>query len=65
MDMDWLIKNSEWIFSGIGVHALDIIYTLVIAAFSFFFVRKKIKPVAKKIAKVFVIGSGNKTNINQ
>jgi hypothetical protein len=25
--MEWLINNNEWVFSGIGVFALGIIYT--------------------------------------
>lgn len=26
--MDWLIKNSEWVFSGIGVAILGLFFTL-------------------------------------
>lgn len=63
--MDWLTKNADWVFSGIGVRALDIIYALVVAIIGIFFMRKKIKPIYKKIAKTFIIGSKNNTNIKQ
>jgi len=26
--MDWIIENKEWIFSGIGVFVLGIVYAL-------------------------------------
>ncbi|PPE56420.1 hypothetical protein F157LOC_04068 [Pectobacterium brasiliense] len=63
--MDWLAKNADWVFSGIGVRALDVVYTLIAAVIGIFFIRKKIKPITKKIARVFIMGSKNKTNINQ
>lgn len=36
--MDFILKNSEWIFSGIGVFLL-----------SFFLIRKKVKPNKNKV----------------
>ncbi|EKU4730605.1 hypothetical protein LJN75_001724 [Citrobacter freundii] len=63
--MDWLTNNADWIFSGIGVRALDAVYAIVIAIVGVFFMRKKIKPISKKVAKVFIFGSKNKTNIKQ
>ncbi|EKQ7275765.1 hypothetical protein P6Q80_005473 [Klebsiella pneumoniae] len=63
--MDWLAKNADWVFSGIGVRALDVVYALIVAIIGAFFIRKKIKPFTKKIARVFIIGSKNKTNTKQ
>jgi hypothetical protein len=63
--MDWLTKNADWVFSGIGVRAFDVVYAIVAAVIGLFFIRKKIKPISKKITRVFIVGSRNKTNINQ
>ncbi|EPY4668262.1 hypothetical protein ACXDHN_003349 [Klebsiella pneumoniae] len=46
--MDWLAKNADWVFSGIGVRALDVVYALIVAIIGAFFIRKKIKPFTKK-----------------
>ncbi|WP_288342882.1 hypothetical protein [uncultured Roseivirga sp.] len=39
--MDWIIENKEWIFSGIGVFVLGIVY-------AFFKKRKKSKSLKMK-----------------
>jgi len=59
--MTWLRTNVEWVFSGIGVYVISLV-VLIITTLIF---RKKVKAGVKNIAKVFVFGSGNTTNINQ
>lgn len=59
--MTWLHNNAEWVFSGIGVYVVSLVVLIITAIFF----RKKIKAGAQKVAKVFVFGWGNTTNINQ
>lgn len=62
--MAWLSRNVEWVFSGIGVYILSLLVGIVIFFFLLIF-RKKVKASIHKVAKVFVFGCGNNTNINQ
>lgn len=63
--MNWLTKNADWVFSGIGVYTISTVVSIIVAIVTFFIFRKQVKAAYKKVAKVFVFGSGNKVNIKQ
>lgn len=54
--MNYIIENVEWIFSGIGVFILSII---------FYFIAQRDKKTDSKSIKIKTKGSKNKFNIEQ
>lgn len=64
--LDWIIKNTEWLFSGVGVRIIEVILTVFAAIAGWLFLKRS-KDERKKTStySVHQTNSGGGDNVGR